>query len=385
MKFREWLEGELAVDQVGYGAYAQDNFRLVQVRRRRWRGHYVMREAAVEVGGRKVAEASTTRPRWKLVPGSMELQFGALDRMIDSVLAAARKREVDGRKAGIARDRGSERAPRAEDDAEKFLTGRGAHVVPAAEWPAVKETLARAQAAWDSAADRWCTEEGYEELHEELKEQLGEDYEQAKGHIPTRESLRAKFGMQFSPLKIGLVAAADDDAQDREGLRLQVAEILEEAVRTPREGAAAVFELLAMQLTVPGPGGGLEALRHTRKDAKTGQDVKIGRSVRAETVLEARRAADERLLSDPALEEARAALRRELPADEAAAKAAAKTLNTDDDAALRVAKLLLAAALAARDEDGMCAALAAHVKTPDNRQETNPPGAAKRRAGGEGD
>lgn len=335
--FRRWLEESYAENPAAVGAFANRSCKLVRVSQRWYRGHKVVADdTTVTVGGEAVGSEATTRPRWKLLPKAVADEFADLGRGVENLLTLHCASGAD------------------DDDGRRpLLTGGGNYAVAAENWPRLWALLEAAREAWARAADRWTTDDGYAEFHRLLAEQLGEaDYKRVKDLVPVRDRLRAKFALDVTPLPVRLVVDSDDPAE-RKAAAGAVVELLEAAVRRPREAAADAWLALALQLV---EGDGTKALDPPARNGRAGS-----RSVRGQSVRAARRAVTAlhawHGYLDDALLGAAAAVRAELPDEAAAAGEVAKKLNRSDDEALRVGRILLKAARAAADEAGMCAGL----------------------------
>jgi hypothetical protein len=346
---REWIAKEYAADPAGVGGFARKSCRLVRVHRRQYHGRPQVVDAAVEVGGKKVDEGAVTRPRWKLVPDPVRVQFAALETTLDVLIAT----------------HGSTGAE--SDETSPFLLGRGVYVIDAAAWPVVERALTVVQEKWAAAADRWCTEDGYDEFHARLKEQLGEaDYTAAKDLVPGRAALRRKYGLDFTPVHVRLVPEPGDAPADASALAGTVVEVLEAAVRRPRERAKAPWAALADQLVTSGADGTPTVRKRVRTDKTTGKTTVVARGVRGTSVVSAREAADvvtAHPMVEAELRDAAKAVARELPGTEAEATQIAKKLNADDIYAVNVGRILTTAIMTADDETLMIKAVAA-ARTP---------------------
>lgn len=356
--FRDFLDGTYAADPAAVAEFASSALTFVRIRRRWWRGYRKAAEAEVAVGGEKVDKA-TTRPSWKLCPDQVLDEFRAFGDAVDRVIGQYCFVPGDDDETGAA------------VAAAAVLVGNGRYAVDSAVWPRLAGVLADVERKWGEAADRWTTEDGYARLHAALGEQLGAaTYDLVKDLVPDRHALRARFGLDYrvAPVRIapptpGAAAAA------RASHRAELVDLLDLAVRAPREAAAGVWDGLAARLVAGDPP---EPVRPTRPGAD-GQPVPTTRRISARTLLPARRATEdlgraERYLDEP-LRAVRDRVLAELPAAADALSAVAEILNTDDTAAARVGKLLLTAAAAARDEAGMCAGLGAALA-----RSADPPG-----------
>lgn len=345
---RAFISGRYGLDPVGLSKFATTSSVLVRITRRYWRGQKVMGQAEVTVENRKVEEAAATQPRWKLLPTKVRDQFAALDAAVDMLI---RTHCV---------------YPKADPDGPTpLLTGGGNYAVDAANWPSVQASLRQAQAAWGAAADSWCTADGYEEFHSLLKAQIGDaDYERVVELVPARDKLRTKFGLDVAVLPIRLAEDVGGDAGAEAGREAVVVELIEAAVRRPREEAAAAWLSLADQLAVPDGVGGLDPVRPTRRSAD-GTETSVGRQVPVRSLAAVRRDTlalfrAERYVDGELRSRAEAVL-AELPEAADALNAHRKKLSTDDPAAVNLSKLLRAAAASALDESAMCRALEAAV------------------------
>lgn len=340
-KLDDYVRSVYAADPSGSVSFANRQYRLVHVRQRRWRGYKVVPDALVRSGTVWLEKDDVTAARYKLIPDKMKDEFLLIERDIDSVISTYCV-------SGTGED----------GDATPVITGGGNYAVLADNWSRVRGLLGKCQKAWSDAADRWCTEDGYEQLHELAKEKFGDDkYLLIKDMIPAREDLRGKFGLVVREVPVKIV---EDDALGAEAAddRAHVlAELVAGSVRRPRAEAATAWRVLADLLVVP-DGAGVKV-----RVAAPGSSAR-DRHANFKSILAARAALDSALVRcgpamDSAFRAATAAVGAELPDKEDAAKRVASVLNNEGAAALRVGKILLVAADVAADEDSMCSAVAA--------------------------
>lgn len=346
MTFKKFLADEYSTDPTGISRFATTACKLVRITRRWWRGYKMMDKAEVTIAGEQIRDKITTKPRWKLIPDEVKEEFANLERSVDMLIQANCVFSSED----------------ADDGRQPLLTGGGNYAVDTANWPRVQQLLRRAQQAWAEAADKWCTDDGYVSFHALLKEQCGDaDYERVKDLVPKATKLRRRFGLDVVVLPIKLAEDVGGDPDAEAGRRTAITELIEAAVRKPREDAAAAWRALADQLVEP-HGTDLRARIYWREVG--GQTVPGARRIQGKSLTAARRGTDAldraaRYL-DPDLRRAAAAVAAELPKEneDGPAKALAAKMNSDDALALRVGKILLAAVAAAEDESGMCAGVA---------------------------
>jgi len=344
MTLDDYIKKTYAADPVLAARFANTFYRLAHVSRRWWRGYKVMgQDSEVRLSGVKLNDEATTKPRWKLIPDVMKDEFLTLERTVDQVLSMY-----------CVSGSGE------QNDTKPVLTGGGNYAVQADNWARVRQILRVTQERWAEAADKWCSEEGYEKLHDELKVQLGTDYDRAKDLVPPRDELRSKFGLVVREVPVRIVEEPAADAQGDDDRLAVFAELVAGSVRRPRVEMAEAVDSLARQLVADGPLG--PAPRRRTRENKDGSKTDIGRGVTGRAVLAARRAVDATArcgrAADAPFLKAAAAARAELPDAEDAARITASRLNADDAEAVRVGTLLLAAAVVAADEKSMCDAVA---------------------------
>jgi len=353
---KTFLADEYSSDPAGLSRFATNSCKLVRITRRWWRGYKTMDRAEITVAGEQIKADHTTQPRWKLIPTEVKEEFANFEKSVDLLIRAhcvfATEDEEYGR--------------------QPLLTGGGNYAVDVAQWPHVKTLLRKSQQVWGECADKWCTDDGYKEFHRLLKEQIGDtDYERVKDLIPPAKKLRRRFGLDVVVLPIRLAEDTGDDPEAEEGRRAAITELIEAAVRGPRDDAAAAWRSLAEQIVEETQAGQLQAKIVWRQTKKDGPVAPTHRRVQGKSVVAARKATEglnraARYL-DKDLMAAMGLIRAELPDDEGPAKAVAAQLNSNDMLALRVGKILLDGAAAAESEAGMCLGVAdaiRHARTP---------------------
>lgn len=348
--FREFLRRTYAADPAAVGEFANQSCVLVRVNQRYFRGQKIVTDdATVAVKGETVGENAVTRPRWKLLPDKVGKEFQEFGRAVDLLLSV-------------------HCATGGEDDegGRPLLTGGGNFAVAAETWPRLSRILDSLAEAWGKAADRWTTEDGYAEYHRLLREQLGDaDYARVKELVPDRTALRARFELKVQILPVRLVTDATNPAV-REAAADAVTELLDAAVRKPREAAAAAWRSLAFQLVVEESGGRVVPYTPPPVHYKDGTVRNRGRGVQGKSIETAVRGGVTlkawAAYLDDSLAEALQAVTAELPTAADAARQFAQKLNSEDVEAVRVGKLLLTAARAAENEAGMCEGLARALK-----------------------
>lgn len=349
--FKKFLDKEYRADPTGLSRFATAACTLVRINRRWWRGYKTMDKAEITVAGEQIKSDNTTQPRWKLIPDQVKEEFVNFEKAVDILIRA---------NCVFASEDENGRLP--------LLTGGGNYAVDAANWPRVKALLRQAQQKWGECADRWCTDDGYKEFHQLLKDKYGEtDYDRVRDLVPPAKKLRRCFGLDVVVLPIRLAEDVGDDPDAEVGRREAITELLETAVRRPREDAAAAWRNLAEQL-VEFDNGRQALVARTVWRTVDGQKTPGARRVQGRSVAAARAATD--ALSarsgrymEPALVDAVQAVLGEIPAGDGPAKSAAAKLNMNDTDALRVGKMLLDAAAVADDEAGMCLGVADAVKS----------------------
>jgi hypothetical protein len=350
--FKKFLDDEYTTDPSGLSRFAANTCKLVRITRRWWRGYKTMDRATVAVAGEQIKQDNITQPRWKLIPDEVKEEFTNFEKSVDLLIRAhcVFAREDD------------------ENGIQPLLTGGGNYAIDTANWPTVKTLLRKSQQAWGECADKWCTDDGYQELHRLLKEKIGEaDYERVKDLIPSAKKLRRRFGLDVVVLPIRLAEDVGDDPEAEVGRKLAITELIEVAVRTPREDAAAAWQSLADQLVETTPAGNLQALVVWRQTKKDGPVSPTSRRVQGKSVTAARKATDAlnraaRYL-DPDLVAAAQLIRTELPEEDGPAKSVAAQMNSDDSLAVRVGKMLLDGVAAATSEAGMCLGVSDAIRT----------------------
>lgn len=340
--FRDYLRSEYAANPADLGGLADAACRLVRVRRSRWRGYRVARGAEVKVKGEEVPAEAVSKLRWDLLPEATKKVFSAVEKSVKDAL-----------------DRYATGGRMAQDDETKLssLVGNGVVVVDSLKFPRLKQLLDASAEALAREADDLCTEEGYAKLLEGIRKKVGETHwPGVVSLIPGRDKLRSKFGLTYELLPVRLAPDPDRDEEPAAaaGRGNAAMDVLEVAVRQPRERLAEACEHFADVLAHPAPGG-------TRVVGVS--DAGRKRVVPAKTV---RAVVDEvdafggfDRFADDRLREALAQLRSRLPRAAADDAATARHLSADDAAAIDLAGAAAYVARAARDEAGMCAGLAA--------------------------
>lgn len=345
--FRDYLNTAYAADPAGMSRFVSAAVTLIRVKRRYWRGYRKMQKAEVREDGNELDDTVSTRPSWKLCPKEVLDQFQTMDKQVDDLLGVYCF------------------VPAAEDDDEDavdasaatILVGGGRYAVDTGVWPRLEKLLGTIQKTWAEAADGWATEEGYARFLELLKLQVGDGtYARVKDLVPDRNKLRARYGLYYRKAPVRFVDDVPADKTGAEDLRGELTDLLDLAVRRPREEAAETWEALAAKLLNPDG----TAVRPVR--ARKGQPPTAGnRALQGKTLAACRdaTAALDRAVRymDATLLCKVSAVRRAIPDTAAEAGVWAKTLNADDTEAIRFGKLLLEAAAAARDETGMCEGL----------------------------
>lgn len=339
-KLREYIDQVYADDPSKAVRFVNRTVRLVKIGRHWWRGYRKMVDGKVTVGGADVVDDAVTKPAWKLLPKAVALEFSAFERAVDDVIAGmcvTRSARTD------------------EAGGEPLVFGGGVYAIDVALWPKAATMLKQLQAKWAESADRYCTQDGYAQFLEAVKEHVGADrFEGVRHMVPPAEVLRGRFWLEVTPLTFRLTEDVSDPDEDR-GRATAFTELVEAAVKGPREAAAEVWRGLAEQMVVPGPTP--VPYRPTRKQPD-GTLRTVSRGVRWGSVAGAARALEtvnrSTRFHDPVLVMALGALAREVTADRAAATVIAGNVNAHDAEAVRIGRCLLDAADAAADEDNMC-------------------------------
>lgn len=349
--FRDFLEREYTTDPAGSARFLSDSCVLVRIRRRYWKGLKRMDKARVMSDDVVVGEDSTTRPSWKLCPDVMRAEFEALGVQVEALVIR------------YALNRGSTTPVDAdEDEAGPALVGGGTYAIDAGVWPGLYDKLRIAQEKWSDASHRWCSEDGYRRIHDELKTQLGDgDYALVKDLVPKADSLLRKFGLDVRRAPVRFIEDAQGDPGLAQSMQADIVEMLDMAVRPPREAAAVAWTALASRL-IDSMGQAVKPLG--KPDPTTGQAVPglrklTGRSVAAAGREAATLATKSWAWLEDSFRGVVQALINELPESPTDATAIAKNLNSKDEEAVRLGKMLVAAATQARDEAGMCEGFAA--------------------------
>jgi hypothetical protein len=349
------LEDPNLVDRV------QSSYALVSVRVSYWRGQRKVRRATVTVDGKVVNAASTTKPRWQLLPESWRNRFAALEQQVQAVVGhycvPARLHE-DTNDDGDGDDTPQSR---------KAACMPSVHLVLAGRLEEFFGRLGSLQSLMNMAADEFCTEDSRNKLLEELRAQDPdpEVYRDKEALVPYPSEMRSRFGIRKAALPTCLpAAAARGDAGDfysrvaREVQKSQAAQNLEAAVRAPRERLTKAAQGLMGQLVSRHPVLGLEANGFRR--------------LRGDSLAVFRRELDAftnfaELAADDDLERVRLVAFKALGSVEAEAlnsglkdegdSLTAKFLNQDDSAALDLGAACAALVNAADSERGMVAAV----------------------------
>lgn len=201
---------------------------LVTLRFHAWRGGDAADEANVSVSG--VELHSSTRlssPRWCLLPKKWKDTFSSLEAKARSTL------NFYSVKSPV---RGSRFVPL--EKAEELFT---------------KLSVIRVDLA--TQAEEFCSEKNYNAMLEELKTELKEAYEAASRHIPSRDRLRGKYGMDWFVIPIGEPGTALTEnpsmyiREARTTLNKVVMESVEAMVREPRQRLLDAVQSLVEQTT----------------------------------------------------------------------------------------------------------------------------------------
>lgn len=339
-KLREFIAETYANDPKRAVRFINQTVRLVKVGRHWWRGYRKMSDGTVAVSGRTVEAAAATKPSWKLLPTVIASEFSNFERAIDDVVSSMC---VTKSVAGA-----EERQP--------LVFGGGVYAIDVAQWPTANQLLKAIQIRWDEAADAWCTDDGYQKFRDLVKEQVGAtEFEHVQELIPKAHVLRGRFWLEVTPLAFRLTEEVADGDENR-GRATAVTELVEAAVKGPRDEAAAAWSNLAHQLADV-TNGVVKAARPVRKN-RDGTVTPTSRRIRTDTVINAAKAVDglNRAVRfhDATLTTWIGAVKAELSADKAVAEALLKGFNSNDQQAERVARILLSAAAAAADENAMC-------------------------------
>lgn len=342
-RLREFLRENYDANPLGAIRFVNRTCRLVKIGRHWWRGRKTITSDKVTVtaGATDVDEKARTTPSWKLLPDKVKEEFAAFERSID---AAIREMCISG-------------PPEAGSDVEQRLVfGNGVYAIDVAQWPTAASLIADIQAAWGAAADKWCTEDGYEEFHDLLKEQVGDTtYEKVKDLVPKRDKLRGRFWLEAYPLAFRLAEDVGEPSENAVRKDATV-ELIEAAVREPRETAAETWRGLAGQM-VEVNGNQIKARRPERTNPKTGEVTSTNRTVKGDSVAAARRSYDvlarATRFHDRSMKLILPGIRAELPDDKPSQARVAVTWNGNDEEVVRVSTILLHAADAITDDTNM--------------------------------
>lgn len=338
-KLKDFVNQTYANDPLMAVRFVNRTNRLVRIGKHYWRGRRQVADGTVNVSGRAVGEGAVTKPSWKLLPRAVGDEFANFEKAVDELVKSMCVSSTN-----------------VAGENQPLVFGGGVYAVDVGRWPELNSKLKVLQAKWDEAANSWCTDDGYRRFHEELKEQVGEtEYANVEKLVPPASKLRASFWLEVTPLTFQLTEQVGDPDEDR-GRLTAVSELVEAAVKGPREEAAAAWNSLAAQM-VQVENGKMSAYRPTR-DNRDGTKTSTSRRIVSASVVNARKALDGLArcarFHDPDLISATAAVARETSADPAVATRLVQTLNSDDAEAVRVAQILIAAAEVAADEARMC-------------------------------
>jgi hypothetical protein len=349
-KLREYLAEYYDENALGAVRFVNKTCRLVKIGKHRWRGHKRMKEGAIVVDGTEMSSLVTTNPSWKLIPDRVKAEFSTFGGAIDVVV---RDMCISGRTG----------------DGSALVIGGGVYAVDTALWPECESTLTKIRDKWGAAADRWCTDDGYKELHELLKEQIGEvEYGKVKDLVPSAPALRATFWLEVTPLPWRLSEDIEYGTVSESAARKEsTIDLIEAAVREPREQAASAWTGLAGQMVETGPGGVIAAVRPIRK-GKDSIERPVSRSVRGDSVAVARRGYDvlQRAprFNDPQTTIELKNIAAEIPSSEPDQRRLAVSWNGSDVEAVRVGAVLLRAAGVVANETNMIAGVVAALSRP---------------------
>lgn len=349
--FRDFLRKTYHDDPNSLGNFVSSSFVFARVRQRYWRGYRKANDTATTVDGADVSQKDIlTNPSWKLAPKELLQEFQTFSTGVDQAIQqyAFSPSEQEDSATAIA--------------ASAVLVGGGRYMVDVSVWPRLEGYLIAASTKWGEAADRWCTEEGHEKLHALLKEQSGDElYEKIKVLVPDRQTLRAKYALDYRTAPVRIVDEDKTESAAKSGRRDEIVDLLDLAVRSPREEAAAAWEDFAGRLAYY-ENGAWHPFRPMRKERGTDK-VKAGERVFQERMIRSIHKKTEALgrgerYLDPDLRLARDRILKEFPGEPGPAKVVAQALANDSEA-VRVAAILSAAAATARDERGMVEGLGA--------------------------
>jgi len=245
--FREILEDEYSVNPSRLGSMADAAFRLVRVRRKWWRGQRVISDGSVVVGDTAVIGEAVSDPRWNLLPAYVKEEFSALEASVNKVL--------DSYACG---------GKYATGTGMESLVGNGVYVIDSVVWPRVKSLLDAAANQWGEKADALCSSDGYSKLIELVREKVAsgigsteitEDgrsksevtVDRACALVPRPDELRKKFALSYEIMPVRLAPdQSDNDSDVARGRKSAALDVLEAAVRVPRERLAVACGKLAV-------------------------------------------------------------------------------------------------------------------------------------------
>jgi len=244
--FREILEDEYAVNPSRLGSLADSAFRLVRVRRKWWRGQRVISDGSVIVGDTAVIGEAVSDPRWNLLPAYVKEEFSALESSVNRVLESY---ACGGKYAS--------------GTGMESLVGNGVYVVDSVVWPRVKSLLDAAADQWGIKADALCSGDGYSRLVTSVREKVAAGIgttevtddgrpkaevmvDRAVSLIPRPDELRKKFALSYEIMPVRLAPdQSDSDSDVARGRRSAALDVLESAVRVPREKLASACAKLS--------------------------------------------------------------------------------------------------------------------------------------------
>jgi len=352
--FKDYLRRLYTTDPTNLAKYASANIVYLRVARRMWRGVKRISSAKVTADDYAVDDESVTNPSWKLCPREMRKEFQALSDQTDITV----ERFCYGSQLTTGPDQ--------EEgvSALSILTGGGRYAVDVGYWPMLQMRLAFIEEQWNAAADLWCSEEGYKRIHFLLEEERGKNtYEKIKEHIPDRHTLRTKFSYSVRRAPVVFIEDRNVPQDVEDGRRDELVELIDTAVRQPREQLAQAVQDVCDRLVVF-DGVRLHALQATRV-TRNGKTTESPRSVRGTTLTNLKEQLNntqkiERYINSEFRYKIQL-LNQELPDAPDAASEVAKKLNYDDAEAVRLGGIMRDLVAAARDESGMCAGFSAAV------------------------
>lgn len=351
--FREYLLKTYADSPDAVGDFVSKSYVFVRIKQRFWRGYRKAKGVGLQLEGveskDKIADAMT-QPSWKLAPKELVSEFQNFSTSVEQAVSRWAISPRDD-------DENEERAVAA------VLVGGGRYMVDVAVWPQLQDFLSSVQTKWSEAADHWCTEDGHAKLHDHVKSQYGDEvYDRISKLIPERNSMRSRFGLSVRTAPVKIVEEGSTSDASKQGRRDEVVDLLELAVKTPREEAAEVWEEVGNRLVEFDGERWSAKKRYVERD---GTSKETNRVVQVRTVQMVNTTAKalsrgERYL-DPVTKSFRDKIVKEFPADAGSAKDVAKLLASNDQVAVQLGCLLIEAAKACRDEAAMCEGLSAAV------------------------